>query len=66
MKTKTAWLTFACKEKITCTTTGEKIDGKVIWRGTDGKPYELKCARAAKIWAFDPYNEEFLKEIKKF
>lgn len=56
MKTKTAWLTFAGKEKITCTSTGEKDPwGKEIWRDSEGKAYELKYARLSRTYAFCRY-----------
>ena len=57
MKTKTAWLTFACKEKVTCHTTGEKDPwGKEIWRDDEGYAYELKYARLSRTWAFTRYD----------
>ena len=60
MKTKRAWLTFACKEKITCTSTGETDPwGKTIWRDEDGKAYELKYARLSGTWAFTRFSEEY-------
>ena len=52
MKTKTAWNTFGKHGKITCTSTGEVVDGKTIWRDKDGKAYELKYARLSGVWAF--------------
>lgn len=56
MKTKTAWLTFARTGKVTATTSGEKDDfGKEIWRDSNGKAYELRYAKLARIWAFIPY-----------
>lgn len=58
MKTKTAWITFAKNGKVTCTTTGEKDPwGKEIWRDADGKAYELKYARLARVWAFIRYSK---------
>ena len=59
MKTKTAWLTFAKQKKITCTSSGEKIDGKTIWRDKDGKAYELKYASLAGVWAFTRFAPEY-------
>lgn len=57
MKTKTAWNTFAKNGKITCVSTGEKDPwGKEIWRDTDGRAYELKYARLARVWAFIRYS----------
>lgn len=57
MKTKTAWVTFARKGKITCTTDGEKDPwGKAIWRDKDGKAYELSYARLARMYAFIRYS----------
>ena len=57
MKTKTAMLTFGNKGKVTCISTGEKDPwGKEIWRDADGKAYELKYAKKAKVWAFLRYQ----------
>lgn len=57
IKTKTAWLTFAKKEKITCTYDGEKDPwGKAIWRDAEGNSYELCFARLAKVYAFTKTN----------
>lgn len=50
--TKTAWNTFAKKGKITCTSNGEKIDGKVIWYDESGLAYDLSFARLTKTYAF--------------
>ena len=55
MKTKTAMITFVNKERVTCTTSGEKDPwGKEIWMDSDGNTYELCYARRAKTWAFLP------------
>lgn len=61
MKTKTAWNTFARRGKITCTSSGETVDGKVIWHDKDGKSYELKYARLAGVWAFTRLSEQYDK-----
>ena len=56
MKTKKAWLTWECKEKITCTSDGEKdAFGYAIWRDKDGKAYCLRYARITKDYAFQRY-----------
>lgn len=63
MKTKTAWYTFEMKKKITCTSSDEKVDGKTIWRDKDGKSYELKYARLARVWAFTRLSYKYDEEV---
>lgn len=58
MKTKKAYLTFARKGMVTCTTSGEKDAwGKEIWKDADGNEYELCYAKRAKVYAFLPKNK---------
>lgn len=53
---KTAWNTFAKEGKITAETDGTVDDyGKALWFDSEGKAYELRYARLARIYAFIRY-----------
>ena len=52
-------------EKITCTYDGDKdAFNKAIWYDENGYAYELKYARLANKYSFDPYP--YYDKVKKF
>ena len=55
IKTKRAQIDFGfnTKERVTCYDYGDKDPwGKTIWYDAEGRAYDLRYARLARVWAF--------------
>ena len=66
MKTKTAFIGFSGREKITCINTGKKDPWeKVIWQDVEtGKYYDLAYAKFSRMYAFRPLSDSIMEIAK--